>query len=436
MSHFLLLTLIGVLTFNPLGHSAAQQLQTNPIRILAQDEANDFPRGLTFSLSVESNVAITDADLYYQLPGSSAPTWISLEFSPGTRVDLSYTWDTSSITVTPSQEIRYYWELGDRAGNRLVTETRLIAYDDIRFEWDELADSSLRVRWYEGGDDFGRLIFETGQRALLDLQRFTQTTLEKPITLLVYANSQDFASWHSYVDDWVGGQAFPDLGITALIVPAYSNENWILNVVPHELAHLYFYSVYQNSLSNWPSWLDEGVAQLFEYGQNPDALVEVRAAAAQGELVPLAHLNGSFGREASQVRLAYAESLSLILFILEEHGTPGMLDLFNDLAEGKTTRQAVEASLGVSWEQFEAAWLTWLGAPATPKPPPTPWPTAAFIMMSTAAPAPTRAPSTPTPPPVPTGEARWAVPGSLLAGIAVLLAGLLGLWLLRRARLG
>ena len=246
-----LLVFAALLIINPL-EAAAQE--NPPLRVISINIENDYPDGLTFRIHAEADSPIIKIMLYFKEQGDISTTRQPVEFESGTEVITSFTWDTSRITVAPSSPIFFYWILEDEQGNKFTTPEELVYFDDLRFPWAEVSDPELVVRWYEGSDTFGQFIYETARQSLTRMEDQTGEELTFPIYVLVYANKEDFASWHFFVDDWVGGQAFTPLGITTEIISPYSSPDWILDVIPHEIAHLFFYQVMDSPFASWPSW--------------------------------------------------------------------------------------------------------------------------------------------------------------------------------------
>ena len=278
-----LLVLAALLVINP--HEAAAQ-ENPPIRVVAITIDNNYPDSLTFHIHAVADFPIKNIMLYYKDQGDISTTRQPVEFESGTEVVASFTWDTSRITVAPSSPIFFNWVLEDEQGNKFTTPEELVYYDDLRFPWREISDPELVVRWYDGTDAFGQFIYDTARQSLTRMEEQTGEQLDFPVFVLVYANKEDFASWHFFVDDWVGGQAFTPLGITTDIISPYSNPDWILAVVPHEIAHLFFYQVMDSPLASWPAWLDEGLAQYYEATDPLPALERVESAARGGDLAP------------------------------------------------------------------------------------------------------------------------------------------------------
>jgi hypothetical protein len=221
------------------------------------------------------------------------------------------------------------------------------------------------VWWHDRTDSLGQRAAEIAQRALDRQAELFNTTLDFPIRVLIYNNQEEFAAWHRTPTDLIGGQAFPGFGITAQIVEnAYWENEWLNNVLPHEISHLYFYQVTYNPLSDPPSWLNEGVAQYNEFGNHEYALREVRQDILAGKYIPLRALQGGFGYDEEKFGRSYDESLSVVKYLVDTYGEQGLSDLLAAYKDGKSTTEAFSAALGVTLEELEYDWLASLGASA------------------------------------------------------------------------
>lgn len=360
------------------------------IQVISTDIENDFPNSLTFQISIQSEEPIDRINLYYKFQGSISTQSQPVDFEPSNAVSATYVWDTSSMTIAPSSPIYYYWKIVDQDGNSLTTPEELIYYDDIRFDWQELSSPKIILRWYEGDEEFGINIFNIAQQALIQMEEQTNRQMDFPIIIMLYANEDDFSSWHYYVHDWAGGLAFPSLGVTTQIVSPFANQLWVENVIPHEIAHLFFYQIINTDSNYWPTWLDEGLAQYYEFSPNDIAIERVSQAAQDGNLLPLVLISGDFGSDPDHAHLAYDEAYTIVVYLIETWGNDGLQKLVTNFRDGKGYRDAVEEAFGVTWEEFEASWITWLGVPTTPAPPPTSTPTKVYMKAPEGWPTPTK----------------------------------------------
>lgn len=374
--------------------------QTSPITISPTTTTNNFPQNLTFTTTASSSAgSIISAKLIFtDDEGKGGTQHIIPDIEPAAELTLTYEWDTSRITVVPSQPVYYYWQITDDAGNRANSQLELVRYDDIRFAWQVLEDEAIAVWWHDQPAEFGQLVFDIATTAVAEQRTLFQIEPDLQIRILIYNTFDEFAAWHSFVNEFIGGQAFPPAGVTTQIVPTGSyQEEWLRDVLPHEIAHLYFYQA-TTSLSSPPTWLNEGLAQYLEFDDNSLSLRAAEIAVLSGNRIPLYAITGSFGNQEDAVRLAYAEGLSAVTYLIEAYGEDGLAALLAAYKSGLYDEEAFLTALGVTPLEFEYEWIVWLGA--SPDLYPTPLPTATLAPLPTIAmmTTPTRRPTaTPTP---------------------------------------
>lgn len=396
----LFLLVLGLLYW---GGQETAVAQTSPITFSPTITSNNFPINLTFTTTVSSTAGdIVSAKLIFtDQKGDGGTQNILSDIEPGREVALTYEWDTRGSTVVPSQPIYYTWRVVDSEGNRANSEIELVRYDDIRFDWQILEDEAIAVWWHDQPAEFGELVFNIARASVIQQRELFQIDPELQIRILIYNNFDEFAAWHSFVSEFIGGQAFPGAGVTTQIVPqSNSQEQWLLDVLPHEIAHLYFFQA-TRSLSSPPAWLNEGLAQYLELDDNASSLRMAELAVLAGDRIPLYSIVGSFGNQEDKVRLAYAEGLSAVTYLIEAYGEDGLAALMAAYKSGLYDEEAFQTALGLTPLEFEYEWIVWLGASPELYPTPSPEPTAAplptFAMMVT----PTRRPTN-TPPPTET----------------------------------
>ena len=403
MGHLLLVTcLTGAILFVLPGPLAAQ----SPITFSDDFTENAFPNSLAFHITAASNAGdITSATLFHRFRDSTNWTRQVVEVEPGSTTPLSYLWDTSGITAVPSSPIYYYWEVVDSAGNRQRSEETLVYYDDVRFDWQILEDENIAVWWHDRAEAFGQRVYDIAQRAIAEQRILYGIAPEHQIRIIIYNDFDEFAEWHSYINEFVGGQAFSSLAITTQIVSAYaSEERWLNDVIPHEISHLYLYQASDNPLTSVPAWLNEGLAQYNEFAfDGRETLASTQEKIMAGELLPLWSLSGSFGNEEEDFRFAYDVAYSAVTYLVEAYGEEGLIKLLAAYRNGLTEDEAFVAAFDRTLDEFELDWLAWQGVPLELYPTRTPaatlvWPTAPSMAVT-----PTRPPTkTPEPSATPT----------------------------------
>jgi hypothetical protein len=163
----------------------------------------------------------------------------------------------------------------------------------------------------------------------------------------------------SNIPEWVGGKAFPSL---ALVLATISNDETAdsetKRVVPHELSHLVLYQATRNPYNAPPAWLDEGLAVHNQESHDPFETEALKQAAEEGRLVPLKALSGSFGANEDTALLSYAESRSVMDFVVSDprFGPEKLARTVAAFKDGVTYDDALKAGLDVTTDELDALW--------------------------------------------------------------------------------
>lgn len=350
-------------------------LAQGSIRFEAMAAQGDFPEEILFTVVVESETEITHLELAYRVSGDPFTHSRYPDFAPARRLEITYRLDTQVEFYPPGSEFHYYWIATDASGRTSESPEQVFTYEDNRFTWQKVSTERVSVYWYEGDEAFGREVLDTAVQALERLEQDAGAQAERPIRIYLYANEEDFrGALGPNSPEWIGGQAMPHLGlIVAYIAPGETYE--VRRMIPHELSHVVLYQATHNPYSDNPTWFEEGLAVHNQEVADYDYPLLVREAARRGRLIPLRALSASFPSDPELAVLSYAESASIIEFILKEYGSEGLSALVKVFAEGETAEAAVQRALGLSLEELEARWRATLpAAEQTPVPGATPAP--------------------------------------------------------------
>jgi hypothetical protein len=411
------------------------------IQVISQSVESHFPDDLTFTTRVRSDAGdITGATIHYQIGWDEAERIGRSEpFDPAAEVILTHVWDTTGDTVPPFIEVTHYWHVVDSAGNEYATTPVRTEYTDDTHDWRSLGDKCVVVYWYDQPADFGTALFEAAAEAYEHVATITGVTTERPARVVIYNNQRDFSVFYApnSFQDWVGGQTFP-----GLTVQWGTDLDWLAHdVVPHELAHVFYNQVFRDTWVRVPTWFNEGIAVYNERTDHRTEMALVTEAAADDELIPLRHMGTqASGLAHDAIHLWYAEAYSLVAFIADVYGEERLGQVILTLADNHPIEETLQLTLGVGLIEFEMAWREWLGYPVDTIPTPIRRPpvtaTIAPLTLPTAprghpAATETPTPATPTPTPAPV-HAPPSVPCYGSVGAALMLALV---WLFVRLRL-
>ena len=165
-----------------------------------------------------------------------------------------------------------------------------------------------------------------------------------------------------FAQEWTGGLAYVHQNIILITVDPANFDRDLPGVI-HELAHLLVEEVTFNCFGGLPTWLNEGLAVYAEGGLPESQKTALEGAIATDELVSLRSLNSSFPVGQSAAILSYAQSYSLVAYLLNAYGWPRMQELLAIFSEGSTDEKALRQVYGLEYEDLETEWRQSLGLP-------------------------------------------------------------------------
>jgi hypothetical protein len=382
------------------------------ITVVLDEHEHVFQESMTFRLSAESAVEITSAKLFYRVTGQTSSNKTELEFEPATSVELVHVEDMAdeSNYRPPMIGITYWWLIANENGDRLKTDPVSFVYEDTRYDWDVLEGEMVRLYWHDQDQAFGQGYFDAAISAAADLSGEFGVSPEDPVSIVIYNTHRELmSSLQESSAEWTGAVNFSGTGCIAIgLGPA----SWMDKVIPHELTHAMLDQVTKPPFGDIPRWLHEGMAVRSEGGMSVEERAALADAIRDDTLISLRVLNSAFADAREQAILSYAESNSLINFIIEQHGTEKLGELIAVFAEGAHYDDAMLEIFGVDMDGMEDLWREHIGAqPRTGATRATPVPSATPSPLPTSTPVPDPTPTAPSlPTPTVTATAVAAVP--------------------------
>ncbi|MBA7638037.1 hypothetical protein ES703_45686 [subsurface metagenome] len=199
----------------------------------------------------------------------------------------------------------------------------------------------------------------TAQQALVRLAEDTGSYLEKPVKAYIYANSRDLQGSMIYPQEWTGGAAFTRHGIIAISI-APNQIEWGKRAMTHELTHLVIHQMTFNPYNDLPNWLDEGLAMYNEGILGSEFTAFLSRAITQDSLISVRSLSSPFSAYADQSLLAYAQSYSLVEFLISNYGSDKMLELLNTFRQGSSYDGALEEIYGFDMDGLDTLWRDYI----------------------------------------------------------------------------
>ncbi len=254
--------------------------------------------------------------------------------------------------------------LGDRAGAEAEYRRSLQLHPDPEVErkLGEVGEAPARP---SGGAQFrlrfdgsvnqplGAAVLEALANAHAEFTRRLGASPSEPITAVLLTEEAFQAQrpplWAAGVND--GTIRVPVRGLER-VTPE------LVSVLRHELAHSF---VTARTGGNCPTWLHEGLAQWLEGGDPARGEGAMRALARSRALVPLITLEGPFqALSDARATQAYAQSLSVVAFLLRTRGEAGLSRLLAALGDGLPSEEAIPVALALSYPELQKEWEQFL----------------------------------------------------------------------------
>ncbi|OVE76584.1 hypothetical protein BVX97_00720 [bacterium E08(2017)] len=285
---------------------------------------------------------------------------------------MSGKWPTIAKAMARKQVANHRQGYGAQASGRVIVLACLLfvhtssVYADER--WSELKGKHFII-YHKDNERFASKVLS---RAEKEYRRITNSLgfsrksgfwlWEDRARVYLYSNKQEF-QLATDAPGWANGRADYK---SRTIHGIEGNNIFVDSVLPHEIAHLIFRE-FIGFDSNVPLWLDEGVAQW----EDPIARDKARRAARvlfdQNKLMSLAQITSMDVQTLAESEKAvefYAQSVSLVGFMIEKYGTQRFTTFCRQLRDGRSMDDALRFTYpqGLrSIKELEVRWSKSLG---------------------------------------------------------------------------
>ena len=329
------------------------------LSVIESSAVADFPERLNFSLTAKSDTNITDIRLCYTLEQIGFAEVISevyIRFIPSTSVEVDWALEMVRIGgLPPGSVVEYWWIIADQSGDRVETAPAQVRFDDNRYSWRSITEGYITLYWYSGSQSFADGLMDTAQAAVAALAADTGAELERPARLYIYASSDDLLGAMIHPQEWTGGVAYTRYGTMAIGISPI-NISWGKDAIVHELTHLVIHQITLNPYNDLPVWLDEGLAMRSEGEPGADFRAVLGEAVANDSLISVQSLASPFSAFADEAVLSYAQSHSLVEYLIEGYGQAKMAQLLGVFRQGSDYDQALEEVYGFDMDGLDSLW--------------------------------------------------------------------------------
>lgn len=357
ISLFILLVLIPAFLF------PTSTLAVNDIKLISTSTKSDFPNALTFFVKAESPTNITRIRLRYEVDKTTyAPSFAEFwpAFTPSNSVSTSWVWDMRKGSLPPGASITYWWVIEDSSGNKLTSQRETVQFNDTRYKWQKINRGKISLFWYKGDTNFASTLLNAAVEAADRLGKDTGAPLDKPASIYIYASYADLRGSLVATEEWTGGVAYAGFNTISIGISP-NNLDWGKKAVAHELGHLVTHQITTSPYgSDLPPWLDEGLAMHAEGEQNSATVKALLKAIKEGQIATLQSLSSPFPADPEAAYYAYAQSQSVVEFLISKYGNSKMNQLLVTFNEGYTMNEALYRVYGFDLQGLDKAWIEYM----------------------------------------------------------------------------
>jgi len=193
----------------------------------------------------------------------------------------------------------------------------------------------------------------------LGITHYINWSLDKRASIYIYSDQEDFVK-NGHQALWSHGTAFARLKTIKTFPEA---QGFFDAILPHELGHIIFRD-FVGFTAEMPLWFEEGVAMYQEKAKRLGANKAVKEAMQNGTFIPLSklsHMRLYMNSKQELVELFYAESASIVYFMITELGEQQFFMLCRELKNNISFGAALEKvylkfknldELNQSWVDF------------------------------------------------------------------------------------
>ncbi|MFZ0545558.1 MAG: peptidase MA family metallohydrolase [Candidatus Promineifilaceae bacterium] len=328
--------------------------------ISSQSQAEyEFGQAIHFSLRIQGSDPISAVTLFYRSAESSVTTTVKIPVETDVEIQVEHTVELGQFQPAPFTTITYWWRVTDTAGNVLDVAAQTLAYEDDRFDWQQLTGDNIIVRWTTDDAALGQAALDIVNESLSRGMAIFPVEPPNPLRIYIYPSASDLQSSLRLTGrDWVGGHTNPELGVILVTAAnARTAATDLRRSIPHELTHLMVYQATQTAYPDLPRWFDEGLATWMEDNPDPNEQLILEEAVSDGTTIPFAQLCSTFPADGRQALLAYAQSASLMNYIQSEYGSDVLSQMVMALADGADCESVTTRVLSISLTQLNENWL-------------------------------------------------------------------------------
>jgi hypothetical protein len=325
----------------------------------------EFPSTLTFNLNAQAPIVIDRAEVIYHVEALSCGTGSAIgiaAFNPTNDLDVSWEWDLRDAGGIPAgARVTYHWLLTG-AGRTFATDEQTLIFEDPRFEWRTITGEHTRLKWYAGDADFAQDLLDVADAGIHQLQTTTGVLPENLVEVRIYETAEAMRETVLFSPEWAGGIAYPTHGLVAMGINRF-NISWGRDAMVHEMTHVVMGQSTFRCGSSLPAWFNEGLAVFNEGDVAGSFTTALDQAIRDDTAFTVRGIAGPFPSTEDGAVLAYAQSQSVVSFLINQYGSKKLNDMLVAFADLGSIDRALQQAYDFDTDGLDAAWRAFVGLP-------------------------------------------------------------------------
>ncbi len=228
-------------------------------------------------------------------------------------------------------------------------------------DWNLLDSPPFKIHYLDSDLVYTREIASLFDIAYKDFVSKLGLRVAEPVNVFVCPTDKLFNKLTgNFIPHWGEGVANPVKSLIILKSPSLTdNHKRLPKLVRHELAHIMIgqAATHPESL---PKWFNEGMAIYLSADEEFTPGTAISKALMSDSIIPLDEIDRVLRFQQAKARLAYEESYSFTLFLIENYGFASVTDLLHYLNAGLPFEQAFQRAFGADLFDMELQWYAYL----------------------------------------------------------------------------
>ncbi|HAZ07828.1 MAG TPA: hypothetical protein DCZ01_04725 [Elusimicrobia bacterium] len=211
---------------------------------------------------------------------------------------------------------------------------------------------------HAASDRFLELVESLHANLMLDLAPFSPWARAEKVSVFLFQRQETYRRVTGR-PAWSGGAS----SVPRRKVYVYESEE-LPGILAHELTHIYFDGFFLDATTD-PLWLSEGMATLVQVERGlaaPNWLRENLVRLEKGETFPIENLvevSNTSGWPDDKVRLWYAQSYSLVRYLIRTQYRSSFYKFATHLREGRPEAESLYRAYGAPYTRLRALEIAW-----------------------------------------------------------------------------